>query len=89
MPETLSPVPALAARRRLSLAIAVFALSIEAMKAPLDPYDAVFEDPWEDPGEVAALRLLPSGGSGANQMVWDRSSLPLTSCQAHAIAASH
>ncbi len=56
---------ALAARRRLSLAIAVFALSIEAMKAPLDHYDAIFEDLWEDPGEVAMLRLLRAWLDGA------------------------
>jgi histidine ammonia-lyase len=56
---------ALAARRRLSLAIAVFALSIEALKAPLDHYDAVFEELWEDPGEVAVLRLLRAWLDGA------------------------
>ncbi len=56
---------ALAARRRLSLAIAVFALSIEALKAPMDHYDAVFEDLWEDPGEVAVLRLLRAWLDGA------------------------
>jgi len=56
---------ALAARRRLRLAIAVFALSIEAMKAPLDHYDAVFEELWEDPGEVAVLRLLRAWLDGA------------------------
>jgi len=57
---------ALAARRRLSLAVAVFALSIEALKAPLDHYDAVFDDLWEDPGEVAVLRLLRGWLDGAS-----------------------
>ena len=55
----------LAARRRLALAVAVFALSVEAMKAPLDHYDPVFEDLWEDPGEVAVLRLLRAWLEGA------------------------
>jgi histidine ammonia-lyase len=57
---------ALAARRRLKLAVAVFALSIEALKAPLDHYDAVFDDLWEDPGEVAVLRLLRAWLEGAD-----------------------
>jgi histidine ammonia-lyase len=56
---------ALAARRRLSLAVAVFALSIEALKASLDHYDAVLEGLWEDPGEVAVLRLLRAWLEGA------------------------
>lgn len=56
---------ALAARRRLALALAVFALSIEALKAPLDHYDAVFDALWEDPGEVGALRRLRAWLDGA------------------------
>lgn len=56
---------ALAARRRLSLAVAVFALSIEALKAPLDHYDAVLDELWEDPGEVAVLGLLRRWLDGA------------------------
>jgi histidine ammonia-lyase len=56
---------ALAARRRLALAIAVFALSIEALKAPLNHYDAVLDDLWEDPGEVAVLGLLRDWLDGA------------------------
>jgi histidine ammonia-lyase len=56
---------ALAARRRLSLAVAVFALSIEALKAPLDHYDAVLDDLWEDPGEAAVLGLLRGWLEGA------------------------
>jgi histidine ammonia-lyase len=56
---------ALAARRRVELAVAVFALSIEALKAPLDHYDAVFEELWEDPGEVAVLRRLRAWLEGA------------------------
>ena len=56
---------ALAARRRLALAVAVFALSIEALKAPLDHYDAVFDELWEDSGEVGALRRLRAWLEGA------------------------
>lgn len=56
---------ALAARRRVSLAAAVFALSIEALKAPLGHYDAVFDELWEDPGEVAVLGLLRGWLDGA------------------------
>ncbi|MDX1575592.1 MAG: aromatic amino acid lyase [Kiloniellales bacterium] len=56
---------ALAARRRVELAVAVFALSVEALKAPLDHYDAVLEALWEDPGEVAVLRLLRAWLEGA------------------------
>jgi histidine ammonia-lyase len=57
---------ALAARRRLSLAVAVFALSIEALKAPLEHYDAVLEGLWEDPGETAVLGLLRGWLDGAS-----------------------
>jgi histidine ammonia-lyase len=63
---------ALAARRRVELAVAVFALSIEALKAPLDHYDAVFEELWEDPGEVAVLRRLRAwlDGAGAERRAY-------------------
>jgi len=57
---------ALAARRRLSLAVAVFALSIEALKAPLDHYDAALDELWEDPGESAVLGLLRGWLDGAS-----------------------
>lgn len=56
---------ALAARRRLSLAVAVFALSVEALKAPLEHYDAALDALWEDPGEGAALGLLRGWLDGA------------------------
>jgi len=46
---------ALAARRRLALATQVFALSIEAIKAPLGHYDAQLDPIWEDPFETDAL----------------------------------
>jgi histidine ammonia-lyase len=59
---------AIAARRRLRLALQTFALSIEAFRAPLEHYDAALEDLWGDPGETAALRsirhFLAGAGSG-------------------------
>jgi histidine ammonia-lyase len=58
---------ALAMRRRLDLVERVFALSAEAIKAPLEAYDPAFEDLWGDPHETASLRrlreLLRGGGS--------------------------
>lgn len=51
---------AIAMRRRLDLAERVFALSAEAIKAPLEAYDAAFEDLWGDPYEAAALQRLRS-----------------------------
>ncbi len=59
---------ALAARRRLEIAHRVFALSIEAFKAPLDHYDAALDSLWNDEHEAAALqglrRYLDGGGGG-------------------------
>ena len=49
---------AIAMRRRLDLAERVFALSAEAIKAPLEAYDAAFEDLWGDPFEAQALQRL-------------------------------
>jgi histidine ammonia-lyase len=49
---------ALAARRRIRLIEQVFALSIEAFRAPLEHYDAVLEDLWGDEHEAAALSGL-------------------------------
>lgn len=49
---------ALAMRRRLDLAESIFALSTEAIRAPLEAYDAAFEDLWGDPHEAEALRRL-------------------------------
>ncbi|WP_026872662.1 aromatic amino acid lyase [Inquilinus limosus] len=59
---------ALAARNRIRLAETVFALSIEAFRAPLEHYDAALEPLWNDPHEAAALRrlraLLDGAGDG-------------------------
>jgi histidine ammonia-lyase len=51
---------ALAARRRLQLALKTFALSIEAFRAPLEHYDAALEVLWGDNDEAAALQGLRS-----------------------------
>jgi histidine ammonia-lyase len=49
---------AIAARRRLQLAIETFALSIEAFRAPLEHYDEALESLWGDKDEAAVLRSL-------------------------------
>lgn len=49
---------ALAARRRVAMAHKVFALSIEAFRAPLEHYDAALDGLWGDEHEAAALRGL-------------------------------
>ncbi|HTV97016.1 MAG TPA: aromatic amino acid lyase [Steroidobacteraceae bacterium] len=51
---------AIAARRRLQLALETFALSIEAFRAPLEHYDAALESLWGDEDEAAVLRSLRS-----------------------------
>jgi histidine ammonia-lyase len=58
---------ALAARRRLKRIVEVFALSIEAFRAPIEHYDEVLEGLWGDEHEAAALkglRELLVGGTG-------------------------
>ncbi|AYG62500.1 aromatic amino acid lyase [Rhizobium jaguaris] len=59
---------ALAARRRLRLVEQVFALSIEAFRAPIEHYDAALDGLWGDEHEAAALRalrdLLKGAGTG-------------------------
>jgi histidine ammonia-lyase len=57
---------ALAARRRLALGHQVFALSIEAFRAPLEHYDAALEALWGDPHEAAALQGLRGWLDGAD-----------------------
>jgi len=61
---------ALAARGRLDLAERTFALSVEAIRAPLDAYDPQFGELWGDEHEADALRSLGSlldGGTGQRQ----------------------
>jgi histidine ammonia-lyase len=59
---------ALAARRRVHMAGKVFALSIEAFRAPLEHYDAALDELWNDEHEAIALKalreLLVGAGSG-------------------------
>ena len=55
----------LAGRNRLAVAVEIFALSIEAFKAPLEAYDAVFDGLWGDVHEAAVLRELRSWLDGA------------------------
>ncbi|RVC78652.1 histidine ammonia-lyase, partial [Mesorhizobium sp. M4A.F.Ca.ET.022.05.2.1] len=56
---------ALAARRRIGLAHKVFALSIEAFRAPLEHYDAALDGLWGDEHEAAALQGLREYLAGA------------------------
>jgi histidine ammonia-lyase len=58
---------ALAARRRCKRIVEVFALSIEAFRAPIEHYDEVLEGLWGDEHEAAALKGLRevlAGGTG-------------------------
>jgi len=62
---------ALHAAHRLRLAEAVFALSIEGYRAPLDAYDEALDDLWGDEAETAVLRHLRgylSGAAGAGRL---------------------
>jgi histidine ammonia-lyase len=58
---------ALAARRRLRLIEAVFALSIEAFRAPLEHYDPVLGELWGDRHEAEALAALSSLLAGGGE----------------------
>jgi histidine ammonia-lyase len=60
---------AIAARRRLLVAIETFALSIEAFRAPLEHYDEALEALWGDEDEAAMLRALRRylGDAGARR----------------------
>ena len=57
---------ALRSRNRLRLAEAVFALSVEAIGAPLEAYDPALRDLWGDPYETAALDVFAALLSGAS-----------------------
>lgn len=60
----------LAGRRRLGLAERIFALSIEALQAPLEAYDAALADLWGDADEADALKGLAGwleGTAGARR----------------------
>ena len=55
----------LSARARLELAADAFALSIEAIQAPLENYSAALEDLWGDGAESTALQALRERLEGA------------------------
>jgi histidine ammonia-lyase len=57
---------ALRARHRLAHAELIFALSIDAFRAPLDAYDEALEYLWDDRHQVAALRSLRGHLAGAD-----------------------
>jgi len=57
---------ALAGRRRLRLAHEVFALSVEALAAPLEAYAPELEELWGDEHETEALRTLRGLLDGAD-----------------------
>jgi histidine ammonia-lyase len=59
---------ALAARRRVRLAEKIFALSIEALRAPLEHFDPVLGSLWGDPHEAAALEALCEYLVGAGEV---------------------
>jgi histidine ammonia-lyase len=56
---------ALAARARLGVAYAVFALAVEAARAPLEAYDEALETLWGDEHDALALRRLRALLAGA------------------------
>jgi histidine ammonia-lyase len=58
---------AVAARHRLDHAGQIFALSVEAFGAPLDPYDDVPDDLWGDEDEASALAALRRYLAGASR----------------------
>jgi len=58
---------ALHARNRLSNAEQFFALSIEALSAPLEAYDEALENLWGDEQETAELRALRRYLEGADE----------------------
>lgn len=57
---------ALAAAGRIALAYEAFALSVEALAAPLEAYDPELADLWGDEGEAIALRRLGAHLEGAS-----------------------
>jgi histidine ammonia-lyase len=56
---------AVRARNRLTHAEALFALSVDAFRAPLEAYDEALDDLWADQYQVEALRALRAHLAGA------------------------
>ncbi|MDH3691613.1 MAG: aromatic amino acid ammonia-lyase, partial [Gammaproteobacteria bacterium] len=48
----------LAAKRRLDLALEIFALAADALKAPLEQFDSALDELWCDPHEAAVLQKM-------------------------------
>ena len=61
----MAAIAAILSRRRLRLAQWVFALSVEAFRAPLDAYDPALKAVWDDPYEAQALDALNTLLEGA------------------------
>ena len=57
---------AVRARNRLAQAEALFALSVDAFRAPLEAYDEALDDLWADQYQVGALRALRAHLAGAD-----------------------
>ena len=57
---------AIRARNRLTQAEALFALSADAFRAPLEAYDEALDDLWADQYQVEALRALRAHLAGAD-----------------------
>jgi histidine ammonia-lyase len=57
---------AVRARNRLAQAEALFALSVDAFRAPLEAYDEALDDLWADQYQVEALRALRAHLAGAD-----------------------
>ena len=57
---------AVRARNRLTQAEALFALSADALRAPLEAYDEALDDLWADQYQVEALRALRAHLAGAD-----------------------
>jgi histidine ammonia-lyase len=57
---------AVRARNRLAQAEALFALSADAFRAPLEAYSEALDDLWADPYQVEALRALRAHLAGAD-----------------------
>lgn len=58
----------LAAERRLDLAVQVFALSVEAIRAPLDAYAPELDDLWNDPAQSRILKRMRDLLHGGDQL---------------------
>src|SRR5262249_60966861 len=57
---------AVRARNRLAHAEALFALSADAFRAPLEAYDEALDDLWADEYQVEAVRALRAHLAGAD-----------------------